>query len=396
MALLSETTLTRGLRTSNLEISQGKPLSIGDKIWMYERNRNQGLRWALRTGATVPVDRVIYGHLERVPNPEWVEYGGADETSQGTTGLVLKTGHGARVTTGSRIYWPRIKEVIRLDAAMSTDTTGAVTRNYGRGNASTSLLKIGDKGLLLTPNFQEGFTVGSGITSALVYKSFAVEEMDFPVALSNKESAEKSYAGDPFARALGDAIRQSKNQMEATMYLSGQRNSTISGVPITASEGIDNFVQTNVYSASYVTRMDLWDIITEMKARSPEGFSIHCSNAFINMVSGWGMDRVVYSQDTKVDGVNITGLRTPMGEFQLLPIDLFNQEPYLMGTVFFVPNGKIQRRPLIGNGENFTVGYMPIKIDDVMSKRGHIYGIEGWEFFEQETWGKLDGLQFAA
>ena len=85
-----------------------------------------------------------------------------------------------------------------------------------------------------------------------------------------------------------------------------------------------------------------------------------------------------------------------MGDYQLVEIDLFNQEPYLMGTVFFIPNGKIQRRPLIGNGENNTVGYMPITIDNVMSKRGHIYGIEGWEFFEQETWGKLDGLQFAA
>lgn len=394
--LTSEGVFTRGLKTSNLEISQGKPLAIGEKIWMYERNRNQGLRWALRTGRTEPVDRVIFGHLERVPNPEWVTFAGANESSQGVTGLVLATGHGARITTGSRILWPRIKEIIRLDAVMATDTTGAVTRNYGRGNASTSLLKTGDKGLLLTPNFQEGFTVGAGITSALTYKSFAVEEVDWPVELSQKEASEKSYAGDPFARAVGDALRQSKNQMEATMYLSGQRNSTVGGVPITASEGVDNFVQTNVYSASYITRMDLWDIITELKSISPEGFSIHCSNAFINMVSGWGMDRVYYTQDTKVDGVNITGLRTPMGDFQLVPIDLFNQEPYLMGTVFFIPNGKISWRPLVGNGENNDIKYLPINIDNVMSKRGHIYGIGGWDFAEQETWGKLDGLQFAA
>ncbi len=395
MALTSEGTFTRGLKTSDLEISQGKPLSIGDRIWIYERNRNVGLRWALRTGQTVNTDRVTYGHLERVPNPEWVEFAGADESSQLTTGLVLKTGHGARVTTGSRIYWPRTKQILRLDAVMATDTTGAVTRNYGRGN-STNLLFTGDKGLLLTPNFQEGFTVGQGITSAMIYKSFKAEEVDWPVDLSIKEATEATYAGDPFTRAVGDAIRQSKNQLEASLYVSGQRDSTISGVPITATEGIDNFITTNAYSASHISRMDLWDIITEIKARSPEGFSIHCSSAFVNMVSGWGMDRVYYTQDTQVDGVRLTGLKTPMGDYQLVEIDLFNQEPYLMGTVFFIPDGKISFRPLVGNGLNNDIKYLPINIDDVMSKRGHIYGIVGWEFAEQETWGKLEGLRFAA
>ncbi len=395
MALTSEATFNRGIKTSDLEISQGKPLAIGDKIWMYERNRNQGLRWALRSGMTVKTDRVTYGHLERVPNPEWVEFAGATESPQLTTGLVFKTGHGARMTTGQRIYFPRTREIIRLTAVMATDTTGTVTRNHGRGLAATALLAPGDKGLLLTPTFQEGFTVGLGITSAMIYKSFKVEEVDWPVELSQKEATEASYAGDPFTRAVGDAIRQSKNQLEASMYLSGQVDETANGAPITGTEGIDNFITTNAYSAKSISRMDLWDIITEMKARSPEGFSIHCSGAFINMVSGWGMDRVYYTQDTKVDGVSLTGLKTPKGDFQLVEIDLFNQEPYLMGTVYFIPNGKIMYRPLVGNGENNDIKYLPINIDNVMSKRGHIYGIVGWEFAEQETWGKLDGLRFA-
>jgi len=395
MAFYSEASFKRGTKDTSLEISQGKPLEIGEKIWMLHPNRNQGLRWALRTGRRVNTPRVTFGHNETVPNPQWVTYNGANETSQGTTGLVFKTGHGTRLTTGFRIFFPRIKEIIRLTAVMSTDTTGTVTRNFGLGNATTSLLKVGDKGLLLTPVFEEGFTIGLGLTSSQVNRSFPVEEVDWPIALSHKEAAEASYAGDPFVRAVENSIQQSKDQMEATMYFGAKATTTVGGIPITAAEGCANFVQTNVYSATYLSRMDLWDIIGEILSRSPEGFSIHCSWAFKNLITGWGLNSVVTTPDTTVDGLSITTLRTPNGDFPLQVIDLFGQEPTLMGTVMFIPYGKIDYRPLVYY-EDWDIRYYPIPKVKTMAKEGHIYGIYGWEYFEQETWGKLEGLRFAA
>ncbi|GAH15311.1 unnamed protein product, partial [marine sediment metagenome] len=116
MATPSDVTHKRGTRYTSDAISQEKPLDISNKIWMFDPNMNKALGWALINGVKRPVFNHIFGHLEDPPFPNWVEFAGADETSQLATGIVLKTGHGARLTLGSRVYWTRTKEIMRLDA----------------------------------------------------------------------------------------------------------------------------------------------------------------------------------------------------------------------------------------------------------------------------------------
>lgn len=393
MALPNEVTYKRGVRDSADEISQGKPLNISNKIWQYNRNKNKFLAWVLRNGAKTPIFNHVFGHNEASPLANWVTYTGADETSQGDDTLTLATGHGARVTLGSRIFWPRTKEIMRIDATFAADIIGAVTRNYGRG-VSTNYLLTGDKGLLLAPSFEQGFTTGSGITSSKVHKSFTTSEVSWPVQVTNIENAERARGGNPFKRALGDSWDQSKGQMENELIFSGQyTDASFSPHPISASEGLDNFITTNDYSATKISRMDLWDILAEW---GMEGGAIVCGKAFKNMVAMWSMEKMTQSQESQKDGINIKQILTPSGLFDLIPVDLLDEEPNLMGSVFFVPKGKINYCPLTDGGMNLDIKYNPINRDEVHSKEGEIYGVYGWEFFEEETFAKLSGLQFAA
>ena len=71
------------------------------------------------------------------------------------------------------------------------------------------------------------------------------------------------------------------------------------------------------------------------------------------------------------------------------------QEANLLGDVFFVPKGHIQYRYLQWDG-NLDLHYRPIARDEVHAKEGELYGVYGWEFFEEETFAKLEGLDFAA
>lgn len=394
MAKPSDITYVRGTRDTADDISQQKPIEIGDKIWTYDPNGNKFLAWVLRNQTTKAVKNHIFSHLEKAPFPNWVEFAGANESSQGATGLAMKTGHGARLTLGSRVWFPRIDEIIYLTAVMATDSTGAVSRNYGKGNASTSLLRTGDRGLILSPVFQQGFATGLGLTSNKVIKEFATSEVNWPVQVTNIENAELARGGNIFKENLADAWKQAKDQMEAELLVSGSKIDTTLTNMLTTSEGMDNIISTHVYSASMISRADLWDIIAEWPGKR-KGGAIVCSTAFKNMVTMWSMGMMTMDQDAKADGMSIDQVKTPSGTFDLIDVDLLDQQEDLMGTVFFVPKGHIQYRPL-SHYENLDVRYNPISRDEVHSKEGEIYGAYGWEFYVEEMFAKLSGLRFAA
>lgn len=392
MATPSDVTHKRGTRYTSDAISQEKPLDISNKIWMFDPNKNKALGWSLINGVKRPVFNHIYGHLEDPPFPNWVEYAGADESSQEVTGLALKTGHGARLTLGSRVYWTRTREIMRLDAVMSTDSTAGVTRNYGRGSSS-DLLQTGDQGLIIPPAFQQGFTMGTALTQGMVYKSFATSEVSWPVQVANIENVEQSRGGNPFVRALNKSVKAAKDQMEGELIFGAKRVSTLSGAPITVSEGLDNYITTHSYTGSTLSRLDLWDILLEVKRTK----SIWCSTAFKAIVAQWAMSMTQYMQGTKEDGMVIDRIVCPAGTFDLVTIDLFDQDPYLMGTLFFVPDGgHLSYCPLEWAGQSLDIKYNPISRDEIHAKEGEVYGVYGWEFNEEEAFGKFSGLQLAS
>ena len=392
MATPSDVTHKRGTRYTSDAISQEKPLDISNKIWMFDPNKNKGLGWALINGRKRSVFNHIFGHLEDPPFPNWVEYAGADEASQAVTGIALKTGHGARLTLGSRVFWTRTKEIMRLDAVMSTDTTAGVTRNYGRGT-SADLLQTGDQGLIISPAFQQGFTMGLGLSQGMVYKNFATSEVSWPIQVAYVENVEQSRGGNPFIRALNKSLKAAKDQMEGELFFGAKRDSTLSSAPITVSEGLDNYISTHSYTASTLSRMDLWDILTEW---GRDG-AIMCSKAFRSLITGWAMSMTQYVQGTKEDGMVIDRIVCPAGTFDLVTIDLFDQDPYLMGTVYFVPKGgHIAYCPLEFGGQSLDIKYNPVSRDEVHAKEGEVYGVYGWEFNEEEAFAKLTGLQLAA
>lgn len=394
MALPNALTGVRGVLDTGDRISQEKPLEIGDMIWTHEPNKNKGLAWCLRNGYTEPTKNHIFGHLEDAPYANWVEYAGAIETSQATTGLEFSSGQGERLTTGSRVYFPDIQEVIRIDAAMSNDTTVGVTRNYGRGAAATSLLKPGHKGLIMTPAFQQGFTTGSAFATNKVYKAFATTEMSLPVQVTYVDNAEKTRGGNAFLYNLKKTWSLAKKLMEGEMYFGGYLNSTLSSVPISTSEGMENQLSTHVYTATSLSRMDLWDIIGEWSQHNKEGGGLHCSGSFRAMVSEWAIGHMTLDQSAKEFGLDIEQILTPFGRYDLVDVDLFGQEANLMGTVFGVPYGQMGYRPLVHH-DNLDIKYVPINRDEVHSKEGELYGVFGWQYHEEEMWMTINGLRFA-
>ncbi len=394
MALPNAITYTRDVRDSSDEIAQGKPLVISDKIWLNDPNENKALGWVMSQGIKESTNEHVFGHLEDAPFPNWVVYSGPDESSQSSDDLII-TNVKARCAAGQRLYNPRTDEIMRLTA----DPDGAaltqeVARNFGKG-VSTDFLLNGDKLLMLPPAHYEGFTTGKGLTNSKVFKSFNTSIVSWPVRVTDTEYAEKARGGNPFTRALNKSWKQGKDQMEAELIFGAKVADTSTyAQSMHTSEGLLNYVSTNVWALDgTMTRADLWDILAEWTMLNKKGGAIFCSKYFIHMIANWAFAKVTYDQGTKIDGMTIAQVQTPDGIFDLIEVDLFNQEATLAGTVLLVPTGHIMYRPLVGDLD-LDIAYNPISRDEVHQQEGEIYGEYGWEFFEEEMFGVITGLQF--
>lgn len=399
--LPNQATFIRDAKDTADIISQEKPLAIGDKIWMTDPNMNRALGWAFNNGFTESTNRRQFGHLEDTPFPNFV-IANDDESSQDATGLVFESGAGERLTVGSRICVARTEEIIRIDAAFANTTTSAgVTRNWGRGSAS-NYLKKGDVCVILPPNFPEGFTTGEALSNAMYYKGFNCSEISYPVEVTTVENAERSRGGNPFKRALKKTIKQVKDQKEIEFLKGAQKtDNSFSPHPIGAADGIDNYITTNSWSASKISRMDFFDILVQMKQFNPDTGAILCSLAFKSLVTQWAMDMTTYTIPVKSSktggslGLSIDKVTWTAGTWDLIDVDILGQVPDWMGDVYFVPKGKIRYAPLVGY-EDLTPGYRPLNPGGKHVKWGEVYGVYGWEYYEEQTWGKLKGMQFAA
>ena len=406
--LPSALTLKRAPRDTDDAISQEKPLEISDQIHIYEPNTNKGLAYFNEFGGNEDSGRRTFGHLEDAYDGQWVQYLGATEVggSQASTGMVFDDSAGLKLTVGARIFNKSRDEIVRFSAAFASDTTSAgVHRNFGRGVAASSLWVPGDKCLILDPSFPEGFTTPEAISNAMTFKSFNMVETEEPVEVTNVERAEANRAGDPFLYALDKVIIRVKKRQEAALYYGGDKLDTSTYThPIGATQGIDNFITSNRYSATKITRMDLFDILTEMKVNCPYDIDIHCSMQFMGMVNEWAMEKSVITVPVAGGGTDgtlgftVNKVQLAVGTFMFHEIHLLSQDENYMGDVFFIPRRDSKPlwkyRALKGNGQDLDLRYYPINIDTKHTHQGEVYGVYGRQFINEELWGKLEDLEF--
>lgn len=404
MALPKDITYILGVRDtadqSSQSINPKQPFAISTDIYKYNPNSHQLLSWLMKTARYKPTRTHKFFHMETAPLPGWVKYTGADESSQGVTGLAIDTG-GARLSKGCRIRWSRTGEITRLTADMSTNSTQGVTRNFGTDG--TPFLKNGDLGKLLPMAKTEGDLMGKGMTAGEVVKSFTTGIVEWAVQMTGTQAAEGNVDGDQFANALADAWDQSKDQLEADVVLGGAVEDDSSYTyPMHTSEGLLNWISTNVYALQgTLSRMDLWDMLAEWRTFNKMGGAILTSHAIITLMNTWAFQKVIYNQNLTKDGINIQQITCPSGTFDLIDCDLFNQENYLRGTMLFLPNvgksGKarqgIDYRPLIGV-KNRDIAYKPVERDEYDLDEGHIFGELGWEFWGEERFMAASGIEF--
>jgi len=402
MALHKDVTFLRGMRDTYDAISQDRPLDISTDVSVFDPNMNQGLGYVLGKAGKLVASQRTFGHMEDVAARNWVEYNGTTEASQAVTALVFATGTWNLVGLGSRLKNTRTGEIIRIDADfVSTTTSVAVTRNFGAGT-SASLLYTGDKLAILPPAMFEGFETQEGYSHNTVYHSFEMTETSEPVDVSFVENATTLRSGNAFNTALSHAWKRTKDQKEIEMILSGSKltSSGADGV-VGASQGMDTYVSTNTFTATNISRLDLWDIIGIWKSFYKEpGGAIFCSHVVQAIISEWAWDRtqieVPISGQTgegKI-GTTITRVKTPWGEFDLVPIDILGQDPFLAGTLYFVPNPATHMKHRFLPG--LDLQYRPIVKDDVHKKTAEIYGVTGWHFRNEEHWAKLSGWTVSA
>jgi len=391
-------TFLRTVRDTADPIAQDKPLFIGDKVWMLEPDQNQALSWLMANGR--PTEKVYnhtFGHLEDAPFPNWVEYTGADESSQAVTGLTIDNVY-ERCAEGQILMCARTKELMRLTAdPVSADTTAAVARNFGRGVA-TDLLKKGDKLLLLTPQMYEGFTTGKGQSGVGVYKSFTTGIASWPVRTTYTEQVEKRYDGaTPFERDLAKSWIRVKDQMENGALFAAQKEDSSSYTQnFHTFSGLYDFITTNVFSVNgTLSRMDLLDILLEWGQFYKGNCAILCSAAWKAMVTEWAYGQMLYDQGAKALGMNIEQINLNGKFYNLIEVDKLSQDPDLMGIAFLCPAGKFQYHPLVDkDGIVNDIHYSPISRDEVHQKEGEIWGEFGYEFYDEETWGLITGVEF--
>ena len=376
-----------------LSIDPGKPFELGDKIWANKPFEHQFLSYIMANGTTKPTKNHLFGHQEKASFPNWVEYTGATETSQGTSNLEFEDAT-LRLYSGHRLFNPDTEEIMRVTTIGST--AGQVTtteRNYGRGSAADYLTK-GQRLLILPPNFAQGFTVGSGITGGKVYKQFSTSIVDWPVALTRTEASEVQVGGDPFQEQLADQWEAATHQMESELMFGAAKTDNTGSEPVHVTKGLMDWVQTNVWVADGVlSRMDLFDILMEWDQIAKEGGVIACASQFIWMVSNMANNLVTVRQDESTLGMAISFLKTPKREIPMMEVEALSEHPTLWGWAFLVPKGHVDYRPLNGILDN-DVRYEPIKRDEVMRQEGHITGEYGWEYFLEEKFGLIKGIEF--
>lgn len=384
-------------------ISQDKPRGISTDIRIYHPNRNQFLGYVLSRVAkeSRPISHG-WGHNEQVASRNYVKFLGDTETSQGATGLVFGAQASGVIGLGSRIYFPRTDQIIYLTAAMaSATTTGAVSRNFGKGSV-TDYLQTNEQGLVLPPAHIEGFTTPAGYAHGVVNKGFDMTETAYPIDTTFVANAETHFSGNPFNRALSDTMVQFKDQMEFESIWSGKvYDASTYTHPVRATQGIDTWITTNVFTADSPSRMDLWDIIGIWKGfyMQPGGIIV-TSTQIRTIISEWAMS----SSDVVVPitgqggegelGITVKRINTVQGTFDILTVDAMSQDPFLAGTMYFMPDPATHMAYRFLQGED--IRFRPLEEGKVHSKFGELYGIYGWEFWNEFEWAKLSGWNVAA
>lgn len=398
-------TFVRGMKDTADVIAQDKPYEISNKVWVMDPNRNKLLAWAQANHGSEVSPQSVFGHFEETAFPNWVTFNGVDESSQQTTGdgdtgaLVFATGTNQLVQLGSRIFFPRTGEIIWLTADMTSSTVmSTVVRNFGRGTAAC-LLQTGDKGFILPPAHIEGFTVEEGLSGYGAYKYFYMTQTSYPVEVTDVEDNEFHLTGNPFNRALKKSWKQAADQQEGELIFSGSKLDTTSYAhPVRATQGFDNFITTNVFSANKLTRQDLWDLLAIWEGLNHDGGVIVCSRVVKYLINEWALERstipiqITGQKGEGQFGTSIDAVKTPGNTYPIIDVDLLGQEPYMAGTMFFIPNNRMKRRFL----NNMDTAYRPITQDEKHKRMGEITGMVGWQFFEEEMWMKLSGLNVAA
>ena len=402
MALPNAITYTRTVRDTADPIAQDKPLHISTNVYLNDPNTNKALGWVMTHSESTPVHNHTFGHLEDAPFTGWVQYSGATEVTQAATGLTI-SGVFERCALGDRLFNPRSKEIFRLTAdPASSDTTGAVARNFGRG-ATTDYLIKGDYLLKLTPAQEEGFTTGKGMTGVDVYKSFTTGIVSYPVKTTETENNERYYQrGTPFEKDLNKQWAALEDDMEADLFFGAQKeDSSTYTQNMHTTSGLYDFISTNVWTVDKtLSRFDLWDILLEWKTlnKNKEGV-IMCSLYFKTMVTRWAFEKLTYfagpgdDKENGIDGLSIDRVVTDVGTFDIVAVDLLGAHPDMAGLVFLLPMDGIEYHWLEEN-ENHDIQYNPQHRDEVHAKEGEIWGEFGWEFFEEEKFGLIKGLEF--
>jgi len=378
-----------------LSIDPAKPYELGPDLWRNKPHINVALSWAMSHGGTDPTKNHLFGHFEKAPLANWVEYIGDDEASQATATVGIRDAT-LRLTNETRLFNPRTDEIIKVKTiGVVADQAATVIRHYGRGSA-TDYLKKGDLLLILPPGKVQGFTVGKGITGSKEFKQFATGIVDWPVSLTDTEASEFDVTGDPFQIALDDAWMQAKHQLESELIFGGKTALTDSGdtEPSHTSEGLLNHINTNVWIASHnFSWRDFCDALMEWQTIAKTPGVLLTSKSFIYWLAAQKEGAVQVSQDDNGIGVNVQYVRTPDGDFPLLEVEAMNEHPLLAGYCIGVPDGHIKYRPLVGH-ENLEIAYRPINLESVMRKTGHIYGQAGWEFMLEESFMVVRGVRF--
>lgn len=383
--------------TTTIDPRQG--FTIGEHVARLKPNSHQLLAWVNANARRVPTKASRFSHQETTGLPGYVTFLGATETSQGTS-----------LTFDRQFQFPTV--LARLDGTEniyipSTSSWSTLTitgvRNFGRGLTS-SFLRYGEKLKIIGGGFTENRTMGTGQQKLPVVRSYRTGIFDYPVELSGTKAAEVHTDGDPFQVALLDAWDKCTKEQEASLLFAAPVDdaTTYTAGPLHTMTGLMSAVTFNTFAADGPPTYNvLNEMIREWVRWNKLGGAIACSAELGEFLMQQIEKQVVYNQNLTKIGLYVKQFQSRVWPepFDLLYVDMFSEDPTLMGTVLFLPRSNqdqgILYRPLIGN-EDRELKYIP---DDAASPRidkkaGTILGELGYEYLNQETFAIATGFQF--
>lgn len=238
-------------------------------------------------------------------------------TNAAESPITVHSGQASRIRAGDILQNPRTKTEVRVLVVNTAADTFTCTRPCG---STTDAAFVVDDELQIIGNSQPEFsTAPESITTDIGSDTNYCQTFRAAVEASRRILNTEYYGGDPVDRNIQQALEHMRI-LEEKQFLFGRGYSASDP---TITKGAMGFISTNVFNVGGVITEDYIreTMLPQIYRRNDSVDELACfaGEKLRIAFSGFGVDSVRYTPDTKLLGVNAGAYQSPFGRLTLIP-----------------------------------------------------------------------------